>query len=233
VPLLLRISERFDKKETKEQLRKALWATECYLFREGFIGGASLTELEKVFGKAARCLSAAANPEHAFVQELKSASPDAKYIEHFEKASAKGSRAFYVAWRIEKHLRAKQGKSLDFTPAKQSPSQHLEHILPRRPDRSWGCIEKRGEFDIYLNRLGNHLVLPRTINSYIKNKSFAHKRSNNKDKDYSHSELQLPAELVGKGAEWYPSGEWGFESIRRRQAFLALNYAAEVWKIEW
>lgn len=236
VPLLLRIADRFDNKGKKQELGKALWALECYLFREGAIVGVPISELESVLGEAARIVGDTTRPDNAFVSLLKGKSSDHRFIEKFAVANARTKLAFYVAWRIENHLfgGGAAGKTVSqISPAKQSVAQHLEHIMPKKPDSSWNGIEKKDEFPEYLDRLGNHLVLEGKINSAVKNKSFTHKLKNTENKDYATQPLKLPREIYQRKSDWYPSGSWDFESIRQRQEYLANEYAAKVWKIEW
>ncbi len=236
VPLLLRIADRFDAEGTAAKLAKALWALECYLFREGTICKTSINELESVLGQASRILGDDNNPEGAFVELLKQNSPDAPFVESFKTASAKGKLAFYIAWRMEKYVLSGGGFDIGaLSPARQSYQQHLEHVMPRKPGADWGGIQDREDFDIYLHRLGNHLVLEGAVNSALRNAGFDHKISNDgdQDHDYTRQRLAMPREVVARRHEWSPHGVWDFESIVLRQNYLAENYAPHVWKIEW
>lgn len=129
---------------------------------------------------------------------------------------------FYALESIENFLSAGQGLVLQ----RQSPNQHLEHIMPKRPSPSagWSHID----MDLhpsYLNRLGNLLVLERPINTRVSNKEFAFKNSNQHSEDYQNSKMQLP-----KAATAYlDNGQWTFKSIGDRQANLAASYATSVW----
>jgi hypothetical protein len=136
VPLLLRITEKFNKAEKAEELGKALWALECSLFRAGTICSVSINELESVLGEAARIVSDNQRPDSEFVAVLEKARPDAEFKEAFKTFSAKGKLAFYIAWRSEKFALG-DGSGLDIgslSPAKQSYQQHLEHIMPKQSD---------------------------------------------------------------------------------------------------
>ena len=134
---------------------------------------------------------------------------------------------FYVIKKIEDYLSKGQGiKVLD-----QSPTQHLEHILPKTPNFiDWPHIYNLNEiderFNIYVNKIGNLTVLEKDINQYIKNKSFSFKNSNEVEKDYQHSLLKLPKEIQ----KYLINGKWGFESIDKRGEDLA-KLAIKVWNI--
>ena len=54
-----------------------------------------------------------------------------------------------------------------------------------------------------------------------------------KKQDYANQSLAMPKEVAAKKADWYPSGAWNFESINKRQKYLAQTYARRVWKIHW
>ncbi|BAF70784.1 DUF262 domain-containing protein [Nitratiruptor sp. SB155-2] len=134
---------------------------------------------------------------------------------------------FYVIRKIEDYLSQGQGvKVLD-----QSPNQHLEHILPKRPTQiDWPNIFNGDEiddrFNIYVNKIGNLTVLEKDINQYIKNKSFSFKNSNDEKKDYQHSVLKLPKKIQN----YLVDNKWNFESIDKRGEDLA-KLAVDVWAL--
>ncbi len=134
---------------------------------------------------------------------------------------------FYVIKKIEDYLSKGQGiRVLD-----QSPTQHLEHILPKKPNSiDWPHIYNSDEiderFNIYVNKIGNLTVLEKDINQYIKNRSFNFKNSNNEKKDYQHSLLKLPKEIQN----YLIDDKWSFESIDKRGEALA-DLAVRVWSI--
>ena len=94
-------------------------------------------------------------------------------------------------------------------------------------------VQRLKEFGEYLDRLGNHLVLEGKLNSSIKNGAYSNKLRNSKNKDYSNSKLDLPKEIIQNTAQWAPANHWDFESVQKRQIYLATNYAAKVWEIVW
>ena len=96
----------------------------------------------------------------------------------------------------------------------------------------WGDIENDENFPQYINRLGNFLILDSGINQHIKNHSIGYKIENDNDNDYMRSELKLVRQFIDMFSQWSEDNEWTFESISRRQDFLADNYALKVWNFE-
>jgi len=140
--------------------------------------------------------------------------------------------AFYVIKKIEDYLSNGQGiQVLD-----QSPTQHLEHIMPKKPTSlEWGHIYNGNEidekFNIYINKIGNLTVLEKDINLHIKNKSFNFKNNNNDKKDYKNSVLKLPAQLEEYLVEIENNEKyWNFNSIEERGKKLA-ELAINVWDL--
>jgi hypothetical protein len=118
------------------------------------------------------------------------------------------------------------GAGAGMLPNPQSPAQHLEHIFPRNPAQGeWPPIEK-AELGLIVNRIGNLLVLEADINKHIKNKSYAYKKQNSKNLDYTHSALQMPRKLE----DFEEDGSWGRSSIEKRQEALAYD-AVKVWPL--
>jgi hypothetical protein len=234
VPLVLAVAEKWNDRKNIEDFKSALWCIECYLFRQGLIVGESVGSLQKVFSKAA--IETRRFPDvRALRKTLKDHSPTESFIASFATARVNNMKqSFYVAWRIEEYLRERERNTgVDFTPAKQSPAQHLEHIMPRKPDSSWQAIENDEDFNVFKNRLGNHCVLEAKINSSVKNSSFKEKIFPPGGRlGYSDSELMLPKEIVEKKGVWFDDNKWTFESIKARQQHLADQYAASVWDFD-
>jgi hypothetical protein len=112
-------------------------------------------------------------------------------------------------------------------PNPQSPSQHLEHIFPKRPAAgAWEALTP-DELELIVNRFGNLLVLEGDINRSIKNKAYTFKKANPQGRDYAHSALKLPGTL----GLFEVAGGWTRESIESRQMHLATIYATTVWSL--
>ncbi|MEZ0322816.1 MAG: DUF262 domain-containing HNH endonuclease family protein [Hydrogenothermaceae bacterium] len=127
---------------------------------------------------------------------------------------------FYVIKKIEDFLSKGQG----ITVLNQSPSQHLEHILPKNPKmEEWPHIY-RGQglderFNIYVDKIGNLTILEADINKRIRNKPFEFKKS-----EYRNSRLLLPKEIS-------KNENWDFDSIDERGKYLA-QLAIQVWNLD-
>src|SRR5262249_6224940 len=100
---------------------------------------------------------------------LRTKSSDAAFKTRFREASARTAKeGFYVCEMIEHHL----GSQAGMLPNPQSPSQHLEHIFPKRPaPGAWPAMAPE-ELELIVNRYGNLLVLEGDINRFIRNKAF-------------------------------------------------------------
>ena len=158
----------------------------------------------------------------ALATALRAISTDATFTAKLKEFSPiNNSVGFYAIEMIENHLAGGAGITIQ----RQSPSQHLEHIMPRKPGNGWPHVSAKAEYKDWVNRLGNMLALEADINRHVKNKDFATKSSNQNKKDYANSKLKLPHTL----APYLTNGAWDFLSIQKRQADLATNYATAVW----
>lgn len=224
-PYIMAIMDKYN--DDIPALERFLTLCENYLFRQGLICNDSVSSLQEVFAKAAFKVRVG-NSVDELSEFFKSKSSTELFVENFTVASVKNMKqAFYIFWKIENYSLSEIG----FRPCNQSAAQHVEHIMPRKPDKSWNNIEENEFFNLYLNKIGNLLVLPSEINGYVKNKALSEKISNEAQKDYYHSRLTLPVEFCNKYQEWCEGNKWGFESISRRQKFLADQYAAVVWAL--
>jgi hypothetical protein len=184
-------------------------------------------KIEQIMGNAARVLRAQNGTINQVVEIFQNKSSDNVFKEDFSIYSAKqGAIGFYVLRQLEIYLDNEAGKTVPYT---RSYRQHLEHIMPQTPDSNlgWGHImdgDKKSEvYPLYLNRLGNLLVLDADINVEIKNKSFADKQSG-----YLRSQLKLPHRVNG-----YLNHEtklWDYDSIQTRQKALA-ELAVKIWNM--
>jgi hypothetical protein len=204
--------------------RWACW-TRDFCFRYNTIGRKPLGSFETVVTEAARLLRNSSIGEDAVLGSLQAASPDAVFEEQFAKASVTTNKVgFYVIKCIEDYISRGAGKTFP-----QGPTQHLEHIMPKKPGNEWGHVSEDPNYDSYLPRIGNLLGLEQAINTHIRNKAFTYKTGNARNLDYGHSVFALPAQAV----DYVNSdGDWDFSSIDRRQRQLATEYAAVVWPLK-
>lgn len=217
-------------KEDAELLERAMVLCEHYLFRQGLVCNDSVSTLQKVFSDAATMVR-----DDATIEELshffKRFSPDTNFIDNFKIFSVTNMKqGFYVFWKIEVSEQTKN--KVLFKPSKQSAAQHLEHIMPKKPDGDWNGIEEIEGFSKSLNRIGNMLILEGHVNQHIKNRSISYKMSNESDKDYASSSIMITKEFRDMFSSWAVKGKWDFEAINLRQLFLAEKYASKVWTLD-
>lgn len=226
-PLLLAAHERFS--QDTDQFELLVCAIRDFVFRYLTVGGGSIGSLSRIVGNASRTLRDTSKPHAEAIALLQTASPDGVFQEQFKTFAPKAlKRGYYAIWKIEEHL----GNAAGVLPRPRSPSQHLEHILPRSPrKKDWPDFFQnetlRPEVEEWIPRVGNLLVLERDINSKIKNHGIDFKLSNNDQKDYKHSKLALPHEVAQFLNE---GGSWDITSIESRQSSLA-ELALTVWPL--
>jgi len=115
-------------------------------------------------------------------------------------------------------------------------SVHIEHILPQRPgDDVREAFDKSDQYDEYVERLGNLMLLEKTINASVSNGSFGEKKAG-----YAQSSFLLTKSLVERPqvgvdtrlnravADLIQFETWGSVAIERRQQMLA-GLARRVW----
>lgn len=91
----------------------------------------------------------------------------------------------------------------------------LEHILPKNPGQEWGHLSTE-EQKSFLNRLGNQVLLPATVNSKIGNAAYAIKKT-----ALANSQFSLTHETA-------THAQWGTHEIVARQKRLA-ELAVKTW----
>jgi hypothetical protein len=202
---------------------KVLRLAHHFAFRRFVIENASLSTYTNEITEAARSFAAGGSVAD-LANTLRAKSSDAAFKAHFAEASARAAKeGFYVCEMIEHYL----GSDAGMLPNPQSPSQHLEHILPQRPSATeWPTITDE-ELALVINRIGNLLVLEGNINRYIKNKAYNFKKSNPSTKDYKQSALKMPHLL----SDYEEDGQWTVESIQQRQKSMAELYAV-IWSLD-
>jgi uncharacterized protein with ParB-like and HNH nuclease domain len=198
-----------------------------FVFRRFLVQEASLAAYTQEISKASRDLSQGViNGVEELKIRLQSYSSDADFIDSFANYSVPSNKiGFYILEMIENHLSQNAGTYVH----RQSISQHLEHIMPRKPgNNDWTHVSNLPNYQEHVSKVGNFLILEADINSFIRNKSFDHKNSNPQMRDYQHSRLALPRTI----SNYLEGGEWTFESITRRQRDIADQFSADVWSLQ-
>jgi hypothetical protein len=227
VTLIVAAARRFGASD--ERTFRVIQLTHRFVFRRFLVEGAKLGEYSSEIADAARRLSSPQPSIPPLIQDpdalaahLRGISSDAAFKEKFKTYVAPTAAVgFYVLEAIENKLTNQAGIVLQ----PQSPSQHLEHIMPKKPGPHWSHVAGEPLYVEHLNRIGNLLVLEAPINRRIKNKDFPFKNQNSTNEDYQHSKLALPKQAP----QYLQNGLWNFQSISDRQNFLAEQYALGVW----
>jgi hypothetical protein len=210
-----------------------------YLFRELTIKEVDTALIERRLQSA--CVEMRVSGLAGACAKLSVQSSDESFLRSFtEKSDSRLKIQFFVLYCLEEHISAAQG----LVPHPSSPSQHIEHIVPKKCDRklpsgtfAWPFWKRRraSYHTSYLNRFGNLLLLEADINKAIGNFSFSEKVSGNRlrksgvsirKKGYLDSNLRL--------AKWLfrtKLNDFTAEDIDRRQRFMA-KIAARVWKLK-
>ena len=211
---------------TSSEMARLIKLTHHYVFRRFVVEGLAVGTYAAEISSIAREFSSGQIPDvDALAMHLASKSNQLVFEAKLKQFSAATSKVgFYVMEMIENHVTANAGTYVQ----RQSVSQHLEHILPKRTNPTdWGHVHGDPELPDYVNRIGNFLVLEADKNSYIKNKAFLFKNSNLVAMDYQHSSLTLPQSVVN----FLDNGRWTYKSIKDRQDSLVSQYAGSVWSL--
>ena len=104
-----------------------------------------------------------------------------------------------------------------FVPVQDTLIVNLEHVLPKKPEGNWPQFTD-DEAAMYINRLGNQVLMRAGDNSNLRSASFAAKRP-----IYSQSPYKLTSE-VGQKSNWCPP------AITDRQSRLA-ELACQAWPV--
>lgn len=142
--------------------------------------------------------------------------------------SWKGLR--YFLYEYELYLQLKSGGELKITweyLVKHSKEETIEHIYPQTATDSYWKQKfkwKKNEKNLYLNSLGNLLLLSRSKNSTLQNYDFNKKKNNGEEKGYyngSYSEIEVSQ-----------CKDWNKEEIRNR-AKKMLVFMGERWNVDF
>ena len=237
---------------------------ESYMFRALTICDTRTNEIEKVIADGCEILRKTKDVEK-LRQHLLKKTIDEEFKKKFASfATNKVKLQFYILRRLEDYLSKGEGLKVH----EHSPTQHVEHIMPKKFSTT---SKRQGEWKTlrsatderrtkYLNRIGNLLILEKTINSDVSNYDYSAKRgaeqypksarkiggkSDRKGeprKTYKNSILTLPIYLTKKQKFQIPTGTnnekieckafntWSFEAIEERQKVLA-QLAVHVWQL--
>jgi hypothetical protein len=208
-----------------------------YLFRELTIGQRDTSVIEAKLTSAAKRVIV--DGLHGLKAELLNASDNDSFRRNFaEKVEERPRVQFYILAAIEEYLKKSQG----LRPYPHSPRQHIEHIVPKKIDKTlpngmpaWPFWRgrRRSLHERYLNRIGNLLILESDINMSVTNRSFIEKTTGNhqlkkrvqRKRGYCDSQFCLARKLSRKSLVEFTQDDID----KRQQAFARL--ALKVWAL--
>ncbi|MGQ3380766.1 DUF262 domain-containing protein [Priestia endophytica] len=217
LPLLLTGAVLYNDNETN--FERIVNATLVFCFRYFTLAKNSVENLEKEIGKLSRALRNNEKNLDEVIEYLKELTTDQQFFNHFNSFSTKSNNiAFYILEQLEKN------RMTGVVPLPHSPSQHVEHIMPKKPSTAasrineWSHVRNNVEYKDFAYRLGNLIILESDLNQRMGNKDF-------KDKKviYLTSGLSYPRDIA---AAYH---NWDFGSITTRQERMAQE-ALNIWK---
>ena len=193
----------------KTKLRELAHALISLFVRYNVIGGRETTVMETTVYKVAAQLRDDKKFDEA-VAGLAAIAPDAKdFVERFTRASiSRIATSRYLLREIEIAKRRTQEMDVSGT-----ARVHVEHIYPQTPQEG----QKWPNHAAVINRLGNHTLLGKRLNTAIKNADFATK----KREAYEHSDILMTQELCAYD-------DWTTETIAQRQEELS-TWIMRIW----
>lgn len=125
------------------------------------------------------------------------------------------SQARYILAKINDYLTANPSLRTQIDPF----STDLEHILPKRHNRSWETSRRDfpGGADKYVYRLGNMTLIAAKLNRDLGNANFAAKK-----RVYTLDRLEITRKVLD-------AEKWTHEEIKNRQNWLA-SLACKIWR---
>ena len=159
-------------------------------------------------------------------------------LDELDQSKIQQYRLKYILAKLTQHVdqQAWDNPSYDSLEQYLQSSVHVEHILPQTPKAGVReTFDNPDEYDSYMQRIGNLMLLEKTINSSIGNESFSVKM-----KGYAESAFLLTKSLVRKPEvgtdtalnravkDLLQFDDWNSETIEIRQRLLT-SLAWQVW----
>jgi hypothetical protein len=213
-PLLLAALRKLAQREVEQLLELILgWSIRWFV-----VGGGSAGTVERLYAvTATNVMSGQLTTAAGIAQQFANDVPaDTAFEEAFAIATVRrGWLARYYLYALEQAAIGKAEPEL--VPNQDVEQVNLEHVLPRNPSGDWDRTFNSDQIQSMRLMLGNQVLLRKSQNARLGNKSFAEKR-----KAYAASDLVLTKE-VSKLNEWAPA------AIRARQERLA-RLAPKIWR---
>lgn len=195
--------------ESKNRVRDLASALTALFVRHNVISGRESTTLESTVFDVASKLRTSKDFDAA-ITSLRAFAPDAKdFVTRFKRASVSRIATIrYLLREIEHEKRRTQELAVD-----GSDRVHVEHIYPQTPQG-----ERWPNHSQVINRLGNHTLLGKRLNTSIKNSGFDTKKA----KAYETSDILMTQQLAN-------FDHWDTATIDQRQAELS-TWVLDIWK---
>jgi uncharacterized protein with ParB-like and HNH nuclease domain len=195
-----------------------------FIFRFMKVGDGSVDALAEIMARCSTIINGGADLS-MLSAELISHSSDNQFEEDFRDFAVNNAKlGYYTVFYLEKD------KLNGTVPCVHGESQHLEHIMPKKPtETGWPKPYKfkndfPDDYGDWIWKIGNLMPLPATVNKTIQNKPFNEKMD--MVAGYLSTSLITPRELTA----YLENGEWTNKSISDRQADLA-RLAKKVWSL--
>jgi hypothetical protein len=195
-----------------------------FIFRFMKVGDGSVDALAEIMARCSSIVNGGADLS-TLSSELRTHSSDDKFEEYFRDFSVNNAKlGYYTVFYLEKD------KLNGTEPCVHGDSQHLEHIMPKKPtEAGWPEAyrfksDSPDDYGDWIWKIGNLMPLPATVNKTIQNKPFNEKM--HMSAGYLSTSLITPRELTA----YLENGEWTNKSIADRQADLA-KLAVKVWSL--
>jgi hypothetical protein len=213
--LLLAARRRFDVAHFELLLRACVIVS----FRYNVIGSQPTHEQERVYNELAEQTSAGRYSNvQAVIAAMGSIYPGdtafrAAFAEKVIRTTQSRNRRVvrYILGEIEQHL---SGQNFDL----ESETLDIEHVLPQHPGSGWDSFTEE-EIETLVFRLGNMVLLQRSVNRAGSNGSYGDKRP-----ELARSQFALTRRLAQENGDWTPS------RIAAWQQWMA-NQATAIWRI--
>lgn len=216
LPLLLTGAVLYNDNEIN--FERIVNATLVFCFRYFTLAKNSVENLEKEIGNLSRFIRNNEKTLDDVIKYMKDLTNDQEFFNHFNTFATKSNNiAFYILEQLEKN------RMTGVVPLPHSPSQHVEHIMPKKPSKAasrindWGHVRYNVEYKDFVYKLGNLIILESDLNQKVGNKDFTSKKS-----IYLTSGLSYPRDIAAS------QNNWDFASITTRQERMALE-ALNIW----
>lgn len=213
-PLILAIASKFDKKETGLAYQYLVALSVRLILATGTTSGS----IDELAASASLSIYQGKTTTTAALKKLLADITPSDEQFKAAVANVKVSQPKFARYYLRSMEMAAKGEAEPyFIPTDDRAVITLEHILPKNPGKNWPSFPA-DVADLYVNRLGNQLLMRASDNSGARSDSFDKKRAL-----YAKSPYVL-TKLAGEFATWDSN------AVEERQARLA-EIAVKTWRV--